>query len=92
MDYSLIVGGEAGQGMDTFASLFEKAIKRCGYNVYAYSDYMSRIRGGHNFFNIRFSTENILAIKDNIDILFALNEETVQIHKDKVKDRYYNCR
>lgn len=86
MDYSLIVGGEAGQGMDTFASLFEKAIKRCGYNVYAYSDYMSRIRGGHNFFNIRFSTENILAIKDNIDILFALNEETVQIHKDKVKD------
>ena len=49
MDYSLIVGGEAGQGMDTFASLFEKAIKRCGYNVYAYSDYMSRIRGGHNF-------------------------------------------
>lgn len=86
MDYSLIVGGEAGQGMDTFASLFEKAIKRCGYNVYAYSDYMSRIRGGHNFFNIRFSTENILAIKDNIDILFALNEETVQIHKDKVKE------
>ena len=27
-----------------------------------------------------------MAIKDNIDILFALNEETVQIHKDKVKE------
>ncbi|NLX61204.1 MAG: 2-oxoacid:acceptor oxidoreductase subunit alpha [Tissierellia bacterium] len=86
MDYSLIVGGEAGQGMDTFASLFEKAIKRCGYNVYAYSDYMSRIRGGHNFFNIRFSKDNILAIKDRIDILFALNEESVGIHKEKVKE------
>jgi len=86
MDLSLIIGGQAGQGMDTFASLFEKTIKRCGYNVYAYSDYMSRIRGGHNYFNIRFSSENILAVKDNIDILFALDDETVNVHKHKVKD------
>jgi len=86
MDLSLIIGGQAGQGMDTFASLFENTIKRCGYNVYAYSDYMSRIRGGHNYFNIRFSSENILAVKDNIDILFALDDETVNVHKHKVKD------
>ncbi|HHV45946.1 MAG TPA: 2-oxoacid:acceptor oxidoreductase subunit alpha [Tissierellia bacterium] len=86
MDLSLIIGGQAGQGMDTFASLFEKTMKRCGYNVYAYSDYMSRIRGGHNFFNIRISSESILAVKDDIDILFALDEETIKVHKHKVKD------
>lgn len=86
MDYSLIVGGSAGQGLDTFASIFEKTIKRCGYNVYAYGDYMSRVRGGHNFFNIRFSTEEVLSVKEEIDVLFALNDETVEIHKSKVKD------
>ncbi len=49
MDYTILVGGAAGQGMDTFAAILEKTLKRNGYYVFSHSDYMSRVRGGHNF-------------------------------------------
>ncbi len=59
MDYTILVGGAAGQGIDTFAHLLEKTLKRCGYYVFTYRDYMSRVRGGHNFIQIRFSDKEI---------------------------------
>lgn len=86
MDYSILVGGEAGQGMDTFARLLEKTLKRSGFHVFSHSDYMSRIRGGHNFFYIRFSNKPIYSYSSKVDIIFALNEETVEIHSTKLKE------
>ncbi|MCF6461312.1 2-oxoacid:acceptor oxidoreductase subunit alpha [Clostridium sp. Cult3] len=86
MDYSILVGGEAGQGMDTFARLLEKTLKRSGFHVFSHSDYMSRVRGGHNFFYIRFSDKPIYSYSSKVDIIFALNEETVGIHSTKLKE------
>ncbi|NLC69721.1 MAG: 2-oxoacid:acceptor oxidoreductase subunit alpha, partial [Clostridiaceae bacterium] len=86
MDYCILVGGKAGQGIDTFASLFSKILQRSGFNIYAYSDYMSRIRGGHNFFYIRFSDKELYSYSSNINIIFALDEETVVNHKNKLKE------
>jgi 2-oxoglutarate ferredoxin oxidoreductase subunit alpha len=85
MDYSILIGGEAGQGMDTFGSLLEKSLKRCGFYVFSYSDYMSRIRGGHNFVQIRFSDEPVYAHESKVDMIFALSDETVDIHSSKLK-------
>ncbi|NLM97619.1 MAG: 2-oxoacid:acceptor oxidoreductase subunit alpha, partial [Halanaerobiaceae bacterium] len=42
--------------------------------------------GGLNFSTIRFSTEKVRAVSDKIDILIALNAESVEVHKDRVKD------
>lgn len=86
MDYSVLVGGAAGQGMDTFASLFEKILKRCGFHVYAYGDYMSRIRGGHNFFYIRFSDKKLYSFSPRVDLIFALNDETVKVHSSRLQE------
>ena len=85
MDYNILVGGKAGQGMDTFAGLLEKVLQRLGFNIYAHSDYMSRVRGGHNFFYIRFSDKELYSYSPNIDVVFALDEETVVNHNDKLK-------
>ncbi|NLV77023.1 MAG: 2-oxoacid:acceptor oxidoreductase subunit alpha, partial [Tissierellia bacterium] len=86
MDYSILVGGEAGQGMDTFARLLEKTLKRSGFHVFSHSDYMSRVRGGHNFIYIRFSDKPLYSYSSKVDIIFALNEETVEIHSAKLKE------
>jgi 2-oxoglutarate ferredoxin oxidoreductase subunit alpha len=85
MDYNILVGGKAGQGMDTFAGLLEKVLQKLGFNIYAHSDYMSRVRGGHNFFYIRFSDKELYSYSPNVDVVFALDEETVENHKDKLK-------
>lgn len=86
MDYTILVGGAAGQGMDTFAAILEKTLKRNGYYVFSHSDYMSRVRGGHNFFLIRFSDKPVYTFASMVDIIFALNEETVNIHESKLKE------
>lgn len=87
MDYSILVGGEAGQGMDTFGSLLERSLKRCGFYVFSYSDYMSRIRGGHNFVQIRFSDKPVYAHRSEVDMIFALSDETVDIHSPKLRPK-----
>jgi 2-oxoglutarate ferredoxin oxidoreductase subunit alpha len=85
MDYNILVGGKAGQGMDTFAGLLEKILQRLGFNIYAHSDYMSRVRGGHNFFYIRFSDKELYSYSPHVDVVFALDEETVENHNNKLK-------
>lgn len=82
MDYTIRIGGEAGQGLQTIGGILAKVFARSGYHVFTHQDYMSRIRGGHNFYQIRFSDKPVTASRDKIDILVALNRETIEIHKD----------
>ena len=53
LDYTFLVGGEAGQGLQTIGTVLSKALARQGLHVFANHDYYSRVRGGHNFFQIR---------------------------------------
>lgn len=61
-------------------------LQRSGYHVYTTSDYRSRVRGGHNFFQIRFSDKEISSPRKALDVIFALNEETLERHLDRLKD------
>lgn len=85
MDYTILVGGAAGQGIDTVVSLLERTIKRNGYYVFTYKDFMSMVRGGHNFMQIRFSDKPIGTYTDELDMIFALNEETIELHRERLK-------
>ncbi|MGB9809519.1 MAG: 2-oxoacid:acceptor oxidoreductase subunit alpha, partial [Caldanaerobacter sp.] len=80
MNYTILIGGEAGQGIDTTANLLAKILKRHGFYVFSNSDYMSRIRGGHNFIQVRFSDKPLHSHISKNDVIFALNRETIEIH------------
>jgi 2-oxoglutarate ferredoxin oxidoreductase subunit alpha len=83
---NIMVGGEAGQGVQSVGFLLAKALTRWGYYVFADQDYESRVRGGHNFFRVRASDSPVNAISEPIDILVALNKETIDMHRQEVKD------
>ncbi|MDW7651607.1 MAG: 2-oxoacid:acceptor oxidoreductase subunit alpha [Bacillota bacterium] len=78
---NILIGGAAGQGMDTIAHLLGKVLAREGYGVHSAKDYMSRVRGGHNFTRLRVDIKTPWCAKQKIDILIALNEETYRIHR-----------
>ncbi len=82
--YNILIGGSAGQGMDTLAHNIEKTLQRIGYYVFSNKDYESRVRGGHNFTQIRFGISPISSHGKDIDLIIALNEETIQIHKNRL--------
>ncbi|MDZ7671710.1 MAG: 2-oxoacid:acceptor oxidoreductase subunit alpha [Halanaerobiales bacterium] len=86
MDFNIVIGGEAGQGLTTVDNIMGKILFREGFNIFSSKDFMSRIRGGHNFMQLRISDQELYGPTDEIDLLVALNSETVDIHKDKLKD------
>lgn len=84
--YNILIGGAAGQGIDTTVAILEKLLKRSGYYVFTVRDFMSRVRGGHNFSMIRFGNEIITSHSDRLNGIIALNDETVTLHKDKLTE------
>ncbi|MDH5768448.1 MAG: 2-oxoacid:acceptor oxidoreductase subunit alpha [Nitrospirota bacterium] len=86
MDYSIRIGGEAGQGIQTIGDTLAKVFSRSGYHVFTNQDYESRIRGGHNFYQIRFSDKPVMASRDSIDILIALDKESVVLHEKELSE------
>ncbi|GAB4409365.1 MAG: 2-oxoacid:acceptor oxidoreductase subunit alpha [Thermodesulfovibrionales bacterium] len=86
MDYSIKIGGEAGQGIQTIGDTLARVFSRAGYHVFSHQDYESRIRGGHNFFQIRFSDKPITASREKIDILIALDKESIEQHEKELSE------
>ena len=81
---NILIGGEAGQGLQTIGPIFAKSLMRCGFSVHVTQTYESRVRGGHNTFAIRLGTEKVLAPHEEVDILIALNEETIDFHQEEI--------
>lgn len=86
MEYNILIGGSAGQGLDTLSDFLERSIKKFGFYVFSNKDYMSRVRGGHNFIQIRFGENKIYSHKNELDLILALDENTISYQKDRLKD------
>jgi len=84
VDFNFMVGGEAGQGVQLAGLLLAKALARGGYHVFADQDYESRVRGGHNCFRVRVKDSRVGAIAEPVDILIALDEESINLHQKEV--------
>jgi 2-oxoglutarate ferredoxin oxidoreductase subunit alpha len=84
LNLNVMVGGEAGQGVQSVGAIMAKAFARGGYSVFADQDYESRVRGGHNFFRVRVSDTELGAVRESVDMLLALNQESIKLHRGKV--------
>jgi len=84
-DFSLLIGGKAGFGIDKSGLIIARIFNRLGYRIYVYRDYPSLIRGGHTFSIIRACKEKIATHHDKIDFLLALNQDTLDFHKSRLK-------
>ncbi|MDD5422564.1 MAG: 2-oxoacid:acceptor oxidoreductase subunit alpha [Candidatus Omnitrophica bacterium] len=85
-EFSILIGGKAGFGVDKASLVITRIINRLGYRMYVYRDYPSLIRGGHTFSIIRASEKKVSAHRDNIDFMIALNQDTVDLHKIRLKE------
>lgn len=90
--YNILVGGAAGQGIDTTVANLEVLLKKAGYYVFTIRDFMSRVRGGHNFCMIRFGNEAISSHSNKVDGMIAFDDDTVELHKENLKkDGFILC-
>lgn len=78
------IGGAAGDGVREAGQSMGTMLTDLGYEVFISFTYPSLIRGGHNFSRISFSKEKIWSDHSKLDVLIALNEETVKLHESEM--------
>jgi 2-oxoglutarate ferredoxin oxidoreductase subunit alpha len=86
VDISIRIGGEAGQGIQSISSIIAKTFVRHDFYVFINQDFASRIRGGHNFDQVRISKHPLNAASGNVHILIALDKETTRQDIDCLAD------
>jgi len=82
---TIVISGEAGQGLQTSEDLIMKAAAQ-QYYVFSCSDVMSRVRGGNNTLEVRVSDHHVYAYGHKIDILFLLNAHAFDRLKDRITE------
>ncbi len=80
------VGGQQGEGIESTGEIFASALNNLGYYLYGYRHFSSRIKGGHTNYKIRVSTSHVRAIQDDLDILVAFDQETIDVNFDDLHD------
>jgi 2-oxoglutarate ferredoxin oxidoreductase subunit alpha len=76
-DISIVLCGQAGQGIQTVEKILVSILKRSGYFVFSAGEFMSRIRGGSNSTEIRVSDEPVNSFVEKIDVLIPLDYKAI---------------
>jgi 2-oxoglutarate ferredoxin oxidoreductase subunit alpha len=79
-DFSLAIGGAAGQGIATPGNILARIFTSRGLWLYAYNAYQSIVRGGHIFLTMRISDQKVHSHGDRLDMLLCLNQDTMDRH------------
>lgn len=74
------VGGQQGEGIESTGEIFSMTLSRLGYYLHGYRHFSSRIKGGHTNNKIRVSTKPMNSISDDLDILVAFDQETIDLN------------
>lgn len=80
------VGGQQGEGIESTGEIFSIALNRLGYYLYGYRHFSSRIKGGHTNNKIRVSTSQTRSVADDLDVLVAFDQETIDVNYKELHD------
>jgi len=87
MEFNVVIGGEAGQGAFSVEVEVTEILSRLNYHFFATKNYMSRVRGGHNFHMIRIADHPVHALSGKAwDMVVALDAETEKRHRPMLRE------
>ncbi|MCF7792029.1 MAG: 2-oxoacid:acceptor oxidoreductase family protein [Victivallales bacterium] len=79
MKLTVRIAGEAGQGLVTAGDLLVKLLTAYNVHIFTNRAYMSRIRGGLNWYDITVSEEKVYSPSETSDFLIALSEDSLAV-------------
>jgi 2-oxoglutarate/2-oxoacid ferredoxin oxidoreductase subunit alpha len=87
MEFNVVIAGEAGQGAFSVELELTEILSRLDYHFFATKNYMSRVRGGHNFHMIRIADHPVHALGGGEwDMVVALDDQTERRHKPNLRE------
>jgi 2-oxoglutarate/2-oxoacid ferredoxin oxidoreductase subunit alpha len=85
-DISLVIAGEAGQGISSVEQLLVNIFHHSDYYVFSTKEYMSRVRGGSNSTEIRISPVPVSCFVNRIDLLVVLDKKAFDHVSSRITD------
>ena len=82
--FTYLVGGKAGEGVKKAGQAAARLFSDMGRRTIEFDDYMSLIKGGHNFSIISTSVGEITSHYLKADLVIALDQRSIDMHKDHV--------
>jgi len=83
-DFTWMIGGPQGSGVETAANIFSQVFSKMGYQVFGKREYYSNIKGEHSYFAVRISDKKIRSSVKGTNMLIAFDAETIFRHADDV--------
>ena len=84
IDFTWMIGGPQGSGVETAANIFSQVFSKMGYQVFGKREYYSNIKGEHSYFAVRISQKQIRSSIKGTNMLIAFDAETIFRHADDV--------
>ena len=78
-----MIGGPQGSGINSVAENFAKACISGGLHIFANIEYHSNIKGEHSYYRLRVDSRELRSHVDWVDLLVALDKETIFGDVDK---------
>lgn len=88
-DLSVMIGGQGGDGTLTVSDLLGRYFRKRGLYVYTSRNVLSRIRGGHADASVRASRDPIAAVKSDVDVLVAFDNEAVEMGRPELAEHAF---
>jgi 2-oxoglutarate ferredoxin oxidoreductase subunit alpha len=84
--FTFLVGGKAGEGVRKAGSVAARAFAHMGRQVFHMDDYMSLIKGGHNFSVVSTAKRRITSHYVEADLVVALDKRSYDMHQEHLAD------
>jgi len=81
-EINVVLGGAAGQGLQTITQILARMFMYGGLHVLAVSEFMSRIRGGSNSITLRAAHTSVRAVKAHTDVCVVLDKNSLERLRD----------
>ena len=84
IDFTWLIGGPQGSGVDSGANVFSKVCAEMGYRIFGKREFYSNIKGEHSYFAVRVSDEEIHSNVNDVTLMASFDAETIFRHFNEV--------
>ena len=83
-DFTWLIGGPQGSGVESGANIFSKVCAEMGYQIFGKREFYSNIKGEHSYFAVRVSDEDIHSNVNDVTLMVSFDAETIFRHFDEI--------
>ncbi|QMU54444.1 MAG: 2-oxoacid:acceptor oxidoreductase subunit alpha [Nitrosopumilus sp.] len=84
VDFTWLIGGPQGSGVESGANIFSKVCAEMGYQVFGKREFYSNIKGEHSYFTVRIANKKIHSNVNDVTLMTSFDAETIFRHYDEV--------